>query len=392
MRQACLVIVAVASIVLGSFSSAADAPAPNKLEVHEWGVLSAYQDVELANADMRGEWAGLPKFVHGQIDKRTVPVDVRLVNAPVIYFHAAQALNLTVRVNFPKGKPAVWWPSTVETGAQPLRSLVWRVQLKAPNADKLSPLPLPKGHWMESLRAVQADDVLITQPNREKERFLYYDGLVPTAKTTTIAVARDNVGIKNLAKYPLHDVTVVDLRNFRKIRVARLDKLDAGAEVKQVSFTEADQTKWPFDGIATLVKQLHAAGLFEDEAKALANVWRKGFFETEGVNVFYRLPQEVYDQLLPITLSAKPDKLVRVMLVHHPHCEPDLGELVMKLVQQLGSQNQEERIEAHKRLQKLGRAAFVHLLRARNAKPTPEVRMRLDKLLEEFEAEAGLQK
>jgi hypothetical protein len=64
----------------------------------------------------------------------------------------------------------------------------------------------------------------------------------------------------------------------------------------------------------------------------------------------------------------------------------------MALVKQLDAPKFEDRIEAHKRLQKLGRAAFVHLRRARDSKPTLEVRMRLEKLLEEFEAEAGLRK
>jgi hypothetical protein len=45
-----------------------------------------------------------------------------------------------------------------------------------------------------------------------------------------------------------------------------------------------------------------------------------------------------------------------------------------------------------KRLQQLVRAAFVHLRRARDNKPPLEVRMRLEKFLEEFESEAGLKK
>jgi hypothetical protein len=93
-----------------------------------------------------------------------------------------------------------------------------------------------------------------------------------------------------------------------------------------------------------------------------------------------------------LTLSVKPEKIVRTMLVHHPHCEPDLAERVMKLVKQLDAPKFEDRIEAQKRLQNLGRAAFVHLRRARDNKPPLEVRMRLEKILEEFEAEAGLPK
>jgi hypothetical protein len=187
-------------------------------------------------------------------------------------------------------------------------------------------------------------------------------------------------------------VTVVDLRNIRKIRVARIDKMEPAAEVKEVTFVEGDQAKWPAEPVAVLVKQLQASGLNEDEARALASVWRKEFFETEGVSVFYRMPQEIYDQALPLTVNPKPEKVVRTLLVHHPHCEPDLAERVLALVKQLDAKKFEDRLEAHKRLQSLGRAAFIHLVRARKTNPPLEVRMRIDKLLEEFEAQAAFPK
>jgi hypothetical protein len=402
MRTSRLLLLALILTFVAGPVPAADAPKQG-LTVHEWGVISVYNDVELANAAMRAEWANMPKFINGQIDGRKVPEYMGPVDAPVIYFHAAQPMTFSVKVDFPKGKPALWWPSTVNYGGglrkirpiEAVNSLSWQVHLKAKEAAQVQPMALPKAHWFEALRAVQADDVYINQPyaaGKQKERFIYYDGLLPSPKAAVVTVTGDNVGVKSQAKYPLHDVTVVDLRNIRKVRIARVAKLDAGAEVKEVAFTEADQSKWPFDAVAMLVKQLQTSGLHEDEAKALANVWQKTFFETEGVGVFYRLPQEIYDQLLPLTLSVKPEKIVRTMLVHHPHCEPDLAERVMKLVKQLDAPKFEDRIEAQKRLQNLGRAAFVHLRRARDNKPPLEVRMRLEKILEEFEAEAGLPK
>ena len=69
----------------------------------------------------------------------------------------------------------------------------------------------------------------------------------------------------------------------------------------------------------------------------MATVWRKGFFETEGVNVFYRLSQEAYDKALPLTVTPKPEKVVRTLLMHHPHCEPDLGERVIYIAPDLPS-------------------------------------------------------
>jgi len=158
----------------------------------------------------------------------------------------------------------------------------------------------------------------------------------------------------------------------------------AGTEIQALAFKESAAERWPASAHEELIAQLARAGLNEDER---AEVWKKDFFETEGLTLFYRLPQAEYDRLLPLTIAPRPEKVVRTMLVHHPHCEPDLGERVMALVTQLDSNNFQERIDAQKRIHALGRAAFVHLIRARNAKPSLEVTARLNKLLEEFESE-----
>ena len=67
----------------------ADPPVKGFL-VHEWGVFRVHDDVELANADLRAEWDGLPTFVYGQTMRRDFPrhwdrVQVEVLK-PVIYF------------------------------------------------------------------------------------------------------------------------------------------------------------------------------------------------------------------------------------------------------------------------------------------------------------------
>jgi len=404
MRSALLVVALLAVVGFwpaGQTTSSAE-PVPMKgLAVHEWGVVSVYNDVELANADMRDEWAGLPKFVYGQVDGRLQPERFLAVKAPVIYLHAAQPLSVNLRVEFPGGKPAVWWPANSNSianglnNSQPLTLLQWNAQVKPSNAANFKHTALPKGHWMEALRDVKADDLLVFDDNRggaQLERFIYYDGLIPAPKGLTIQVKDDTISLKSHAKHALLDVTVVDLRNLRKIRTGSIARLDAEGEVAAVKLVERDQSKWPFDALEELAGQLTTAGLKEDEAKALTAVWRKAFFETEGVGVFYRLPQEIYDQVLPLTVNPKPEKTVRTLLVHHPHCEPDLRERVLALVTDLGSEKFQERIEAQRRLTALGRAAFIHLVHARNEAKDPEVKARLIKVLEGFEAEKAFSK
>jgi hypothetical protein len=391
-------LVALAGTALGMTLAADPMETPQKdLVVHEWGVISAYNDVELANADMRAVWAGLPTFVYGNVDDRRLPTRMVIITAPVIYFHTPKELSVQVKVEFPGGRPAVWWPANSNNGSHFGRlmdkipevtsdkHLEWKLTVRTGRGEMPA---LPKGHWMEACRDVSASAVATEGLGSgwQRELFVYYDGLIPRPKEAELTVATDRVTLKNRARYALLDVTAVDRRTPGTVRVARLAALDAG-KTETLEFKEVAVERWPASAVAELLAQLTRAGLHEDEAKALAAVWKKDFFETEGLNLFYRLPQAEYDRMLPLSVKPRPEKIARVLLVHHPHCEPDLVDRVMALVKQLDSSSFQERLDAHRRIQTLGRAAFIHLVRARNAKPSLEVTARLNKLLEEFEAE-----
>src|SRR4051812_38278274 len=99
---------------------AADRPQPEVPErgffVHEWGVWRVHDDVESANADMRAQWDELPAFVYGQTTTRDFPRHwdpvPMVITKPVLFFHVPRAMAAEVRVDFPTGVPAVWWPAT----------------------------------------------------------------------------------------------------------------------------------------------------------------------------------------------------------------------------------------------------------------------------------------
>jgi hypothetical protein len=396
-------------------------PIRKGLEVHEWGVFGVNDDREVANADMRAEWAALPKFVFGQTAGRDLPINqpqVYDVFKPVVFLHSPQPLALEVRVDFPGGAPAVWWPRTVypaqEFDACPgdgkkkdaFRYLEWHVQVKEPPKGQKSNaqlLAVDKGHWIETLRAVKADDVFtktndgerggfikegkgLPDSQYERERFIYYDGLVPIGKRVAVTVKKDKVSVSSSVKHPLFDVTVVDRRTPDHTRVARLAKLEAGAKGTQLEFAEVDPKEWPEAALVILAKQLTDVGLFEDEAKSLAEVWKKDFFQADGLTLFFRLPQEEYEKLLPMKLKPRPEKLVRVGLVLHPHCEPDFADRVAALAKDLDDNEFDTRERAQNRLEDMGRAAFVHLRRLREKVKSAEMKRRLDNLLDRHDA------
>jgi hypothetical protein len=404
---------------------AVEEPVKKGLEVHEWGVFAVNDDLGLANAEMRAEWAALPKFFFGQTAGRELPIDQpneAIILKPVVYFHTTQALALEVRVDFPGGAPAVWWPRTFypsrhldgcpnddKKKKEPFRYLEWDVQLKEPAKGQKAdakPLAVEKGHWIETLRAVNADDVYATindgqygglidggrrGPGQfERERFIYYDGLIPIGKRLALAVEKDSITVSSRAKHPIYDVTVVDRRSPERTLVARLAKVEAGAKPAPLEFSEAGAKEWPQAGVVTLTKQLKDVGLFEDEARALAEVWKQEFFQADGLTMFYRLPQEEYEKLLPMKLKPRPEKLVRVGLVFQPHCEPDLAQRIADLAKDLGSEEFEKREAAQQSLEKIGRAAFVHLRRVRPAIKSPEALRRIDELLDRVDAEKAI--
>jgi hypothetical protein len=183
-------------------------------------------------------------------------------------------------------------------------------------------------------------------------------------------------------------VTLVDRRAAGKVRVARLDRLDVGAKDKEMDLKEVEAAAWAKDGPKALLAQLKEAGLFEDEAAALVELNRAELFESEGVTLFYRMPQEEYERQLPLTLTPRAEKLVRVGLVVHPYCEPELAKRVEELVKDLGADAYAVREKAQERLEKMGRAAFVHLKKLRRLDHEAEVRARLDRLLGKIESAA----
>jgi hypothetical protein len=391
-------------LLSGLALAADDGPVHKGLVVHEWGVFYVHGDEETANADARGDWDDLPRFMYGQISGRDLPVDwgrLELRKQPVIFFHCPDAAALRLFIDFPGGLPGVWWPGTRSPAARGTRRpavgerLDWQLRLRetppgqAPEHNGFQ--PVPKGHWVEAMRAVDCADVYAVfgegslDVNREK--FVYYDGIFPQGKWLKINVDKDRVGLRSQVKFPVYDVTVIDRRGDGKVKVGRLAQLDGGAEVKAVEWAEVERGRFADEAAAALVKQLTAAGLFADEARALLAARRADLLETDGLTVFYRIPQEEYEKRLPMTLNPRAESLVRVGLVMHPHCEPDFAQRVAELVKRLDDDSYAVRDGAQKQLEAMGPAVRVHLARLRDKGAlSAEVKTRVDRLIDRWDA------
>jgi hypothetical protein len=254
--------------------------------LHEWGVFMVHPNLDLANADMRAEWESMPKEFYGQTVGRSLPVSEIPVKKPVVYFHAPEAMEVTLRVDFPKpGAPAVWWPATAKPcfsgDGRILRvpvlhhSLEWRLHLKnnfptRGAGDLAFRVFGAEADWIKTLRDVKADDVFAwvggVGYGYQREKFVYYDGQMPRGQWAEVTAAKQKVTVRNRGKGPLHDLTVVDVRADGTIYVARRDKLEGGAEVAELEFASVDKARWPGEGV---VQDARLDGLLSPAARGI---------------------------------------------------------------------------------------------------------------------------
>lgn len=381
----------------------ADDPVEKDLTVHEWGVFRVHTDAEMANADLLQEWNDLPEFVYGQINGRNIPQHygaIEIRRRPIVFFHAARPLEVQMKIDFPGGLPGVWWPGTIsparegEQRVELSSSLLWQLGIQQPPKGKLPKGPAPpqvaKGHWIEHLRNVKCDEVFAkysqNQFDIDREKFVYYDGIFPQGKWLKVEAVDGKITVTSQVKHSIFDVTVIDHRDEKQIRIARNGELRAAGDFMPAEFETGSGDEFAAQAAKKLTSQLVMAGLFEDEAQALAALWKKELFETPGLHVCFRLPQEEYERRLPMTLSPRPASLIRVGLVVLTHPDPALGQKVGALVKELDAEDFAVRESAQKKLQALGREIYGHLMRLRKTELPAEVRIRVDAILAEIDS------
>ena len=278
--------------ILWSAAVFAAEPAAKGLAVHEWGVFTAHDDLDVANAESGPSGTRLPEFVYGRIKGRVLPVNWgprRVPPRPLIFFHSQNAVDLRVRVGFP-GRPAgrvvagdadaaaaeqMCQPAAtdypgMEAGRPPAPGRL----PGAPASDRRS----PRATGSRPPRAVKCEEVFAVYGEqqfglRAREVRLLRRHLPAGQVGARSRSARTDVALLNRTKHPVFDVTVVDRRTAGQVRVGRdrparrrrggQGRRDGRGRRRPVSSPAAS---------ATLLKQLTAAGLNADEAGLLVAV------------------------------------------------------------------------------------------------------------------------
>src|SRR5262245_43766151 len=142
----------------------------------------------------------------------------------------------------------------------------------------------------------------------------------------------------------------------------------------------ADSDEFKDKTSGELRKRLAAAGLKTAEVDLLHSLYAKHLFESDEMQLVYRMPKDGIDEMTPLTVEPENTKVKRVALVVARKVDPRLRDDVSKLVAELGDASFTKREKAEKRLKDLGRLAIPNLKEALKNKD-PEVVMRAERLL-----------
>ena len=184
----------------------------------------------------------------------------------------------------------------------------------------------------------------------EHEKFLFYRGVGNFPLPLSVRVEGDKVLVRAAPAGGVGKIILFERRGGRFGHVVgdapreqtRLERpalaLDAGAVRRELK---------------TL---LVSHGLYEREAEAMLNTWRDSWFE-EGLRVFYVLPRQSVDVILPVTIDPRPAELVRVLVGRAELITPEMERDVAKQLARLDDPSAAVRAAAGKEIDKYGRFA-----------------------------------
>jgi hypothetical protein len=388
------------SIVLLLLAALAAPARAGDLVVHEWGTFTSVQGSSGVTLEgLEHEEEGLPAFVYSRSAVRACPLrdrgfkglecDVSNVTekmeTPVTYFYSGRQRHLRVRVCFRNGLLSQWFPVVDKLGpAEGARGagrldmakveksfLEWDLDVLPPGegADAIPPVgkddPWRFARLPDSNCVRTAPRVAPRAGPVETEKFLFYRGL--GRFTLPIRVEADASGrltIHNDGDAPIGRLFVLEVRDgcgeFAEV---------AGPGAHETVSAEPERARKP-PSVDAMIERLRPAleralvaeGLYPKEAEAMVKTWERSYFRTEGLRIFYLVPERLTNELLPISIEPPPCQLKRV-LVGRLECVTPLAEkeVADALIMRRNPRDAEDLRRAEARLGRLGRFAEPHV-------------------------------
>jgi len=282
-------------------------------------------------------------------------------------------MNVSAKVDFPKGKITEWYPQAraVATGIN------WGTMKIEPGAAFNLPADYSDNHYYAA-RETDAAPLQICATNgraAEQEKFLFYRGVGTFALPLQVTMENSRITLRNSGKTPIAQLIVFENRD-GKSGFQTVDNLSGTSTIDRPSL---DQN--PDAVIQHLRQALVAAGLYDREADAMIKTWRNSWFEP-GVRVFYILPRLATDEVLPMQIDPRPDELVRVLIGRTEVITPEMEKSVKAEVSRLNDASPQVRADAEATLRKYGRFYEPILKRIVEDEPDAAVRARIQRLID----------
>ena len=358
------------------------------LVVHEWGTFTSMQDSRGRVLEgLHHEEEGLPPFVYGRDigasgskAMESLPEGVtQKLETPVIYFHAGSPQTVRVEVDFPSGVISQWYPAAERFAPEVGRlermgggAMAWDVELMVGSSAELPWVP-EEDVWAPS-RLVDAAPVAVGE---EQERFIFYRGLGRFEVPFEVTSVGTTMTVTNRGEEEIPAVFLLHVHE-EGGSVTDLGSLGPGASTTAAPSPKEDTVPDYLNVASDMVAaSLVEAGLYEDEAIAMVDTWRRSYFLTPGLRVLYVVPEAWTAELLPMRLEPQPDELVRT-LVGRVEVLTDRDE--RELAATLEAAAAEERAVA---VEQLGRFAEPRLRRALELLDGEAARALCERLIEE---------
>jgi hypothetical protein len=293
-------------------------PGASDVTVHEWGTFTSIAGEDggaIPWLPLDGP-SDLPCFV-----ERSYPVSPKgalfarvRMETPVLYFYSPGETTLDVRVGFRQGfitehfpagalKPETVAPSKlIEPGFA--SEISWRGVRILPGAAPAFRTEEDDSHYY----AARATDAASIAVSNETERFLFYRGVGDFALPVTAKVTTGDAIVVNT----IGSGEVPAMMRFEN-RGGRIGYAVQDAPSREVTFPRPELNQDLDATKAALGTMLEAQGLYPPEAHAMIETWRDSWF-TEGSRLFYVVPRQTVDTILPLRISPRPDRIARVFV------------------------------------------------------------------------------
>jgi hypothetical protein len=167
--------------------------------------------------------------------------------------------------------------------------------------------------------AARDTDASPLESGDENEKFLFYRGVGAFDPPLTAVVdSEGKVVVANSRGEPVGDVILFENRGGAiayELQHAGDSRMTFDPPV--VPLTTSPSARFGADGsfppLVELERILMAHGLYPKEAAAMDQTWRDSWFE-EGTRIFYIVPREVVDAILPLEVTPTPTELERVFV------------------------------------------------------------------------------